>query len=78
MNKLSEDRLMLEFTYLAYSYSLWCRWTDKLLAYFLNFLLSYLSFELPFRVCFASFDPGLLNNLNTLMSFKILIYSFII
>ena len=54
MNNISEDRLMLEFTYLAYSYRLWCRCTDKLFAYFLNFCELF-KFELPFRVRFTSF-----------------------
>ena len=48
VNKLSEDRLMLEFTYLAYKYKLWCRWTDYILAFFLKFLLTYVSLSCRF------------------------------
>ena len=45
---------------------------------FPKFSAELFKFELAFRVRFTSFDLGLLHNLNTLMPFKILIYSYII
>ena len=48
VNKLSEDRILLGFTYLAYSYKYG---VDKLInfwGYFLNFRLSYLNLSCSF------------------------------